>query len=98
MIIIHAEFTVDSAKHQAFVQEIQPLIVASRLEDGNISYNLYKDTEQDNIFTMVEVWKDDKAVEIHNASEPFTSFVAKAGNFLTAPLDIKAFNGQPVTK
>ncbi len=98
MIIIHANFTVDSAKHQAFVQEIQPLIVASRLEEGNISYNLYKHTEQENLFTMVEVWKDEQAVGIHNASEPFTSFVAKAGNFLTAPLDVQLFNGQPVQK
>ncbi|MDM5155326.1 putative quinol monooxygenase [Bacillus sp. DX1.1] len=96
MIIIHAVFHVDAAKQQAFLEEIQPLITASREESGNISYDLYKDTEKENVFTMVEVWQDAGAVASHNASEHFTSFVAKASNFLTAPLDVKAFDGQPL--
>jgi quinol monooxygenase YgiN len=98
MIIYHAEFSIDSAKHQAFLEEIQSLIIASRLESGNISYDLFKHTEKENIFTMVEVWQDNTAVESHNVSEHFTSFVGKAGNFLNAPLNIKAFNGEPVSK
>lgn len=93
MIIIHAVFNINSAKHDAFLEEIQPLIAASREESGNISYNLYKDTEKENVFTMVEVWQDTQAVASHNSSEHFTSFVGKAKDFLTAPLDIKAYEG-----
>ncbi|QWU45695.1 putative quinol monooxygenase [Bacillus sp. NP247] len=96
MIIIHAIFQVDPAKQQSFLEEIQPLIHGSREESGNISYDLYKDTEKENVYTMVEVWKDDKAVASHNTSEHFTSFVSKASQFLTAPLNIKVFNGELV--
>ncbi|KQX64866.1 MULTISPECIES: putative quinol monooxygenase [unclassified Paenibacillus] len=96
MIIIHAEFNVYPAKHEAFLNEIQPLIAASRAEDGNISYDLLKDTEVENKFTMVEVWQDQAAIASHNASDHFTSFVGKAGNFLNAPLQVKAYQGQPV--
>ena len=96
MIIIHAKFNVDSTKQQAFLNEIQPLISGSRKENGNVSYDLYKDTERENVYTMVEIWENAESVANHNASEHFTSFVAKAKQFLTAPLDIKAFDGQPL--
>ena len=45
---------------------------------------------------MVEVWKDEATVASHNTSEHFTSFVSKAAQFLTAPLNIKAYNGELV--
>ncbi|EOP72630.1 cytoplasmic protein [Bacillus cereus VDM006] len=96
MIIIHAVFQVDPAKQQAFLEEIQPLIHGSREESGNVSYDLYKDTEKENVYTMVEVWQDAEAVASHNTSEHFTSFVSKANQFLTAPLDIKVYDGQQV--
>jgi len=96
LIIIHAVFQVDSAKQQAFVEEIRPLIHASREESGNVSYDLYKDTEKESAYTMVEVWQDAEAVASHNASGHFTSFVKKANQFLTAPLDIQVYDGQRV--
>lgn len=96
MIIIHAVMQIDSTKQQSFLEEIETLIRASRQESGNISYNLYKDIEKNHTFTMVEVWQDAAAVESHNTSEHFTFFVAKASNFLVAPLDIKAYDGHPL--
>ncbi|PEX82906.1 putative quinol monooxygenase [Bacillus cereus] len=96
MIIIHAIFQVDPAKQQSFLEEIQPLLHGSREESGNVSYDLYKDTEKESTYTMVEVWKDEAAVAAHNTSEHFTSFVSKAAQFLTAPLDIKVYNGELV--
>lgn len=98
MIIIHAVFQVDGEKQGEFLEEIKPLIAASREESGNISYDLCKDTEKENVFIMVEVWKDAEAVASHNQSEHFTAFVKKAPHFLTAPLDVKTFEGQPLQK
>ncbi|MCK2021190.1 MULTISPECIES: putative quinol monooxygenase [Peribacillus] len=96
MIIIHAVFNINPAKQDAFLEEIQPLIAASRAESGNVSYNLHKATEKDNEFTMVEVWQDHLAVAGHNSSEHFTSFVGKAKEFLSSPLIVNAFEGQPL--
>lgn len=98
MIIIHAVFNIIPEKQDAFLEEIQPLIAASRAESGNISYNLHKATEKDNEFTMVEVWQDQLAVASHNSSEHFTSFVKKAKEFLSSPLNVSAFEGQPLKK
>ena len=96
MIIIHANLQINPAKQDLFLKEIQPLVAASRAEDGNLSYRLQKDTESANVFTMVEVWKDMQAVAKHNASEHFTKFTASAKDFLTAPLEVKAFEGEPL--
>lgn len=96
MIIIHATFHIQPAKKDLFLKEMQPLIAASRAENGNISYNLLKDTENENVFNMEEVWQDQQAFSLHNASEHFTAFVSKAEDLLTAPLDIQSFEGQPL--
>ncbi|MGM0851279.1 MAG: putative quinol monooxygenase [Bacillota bacterium] len=98
MIIIHAEFHINPIKEQAFLEEIRPLVAASRAEEGNISYDLMKDTERDSVYTMVEVWRDAAAVENHNASEDFSSFVGRAPEYLAAPLDVKIYEGNKVEK
>ncbi|GGI12871.1 MULTISPECIES: putative quinol monooxygenase [Gottfriedia] len=94
MIIIHAEFHLNKTKEENFLKDISDLVKNSRKENGNISYNLYKEIEKDNIFTMVEVWEDMVAVESHNKSEHFTSFVTKAKDYFVAPLKIKIFDGR----
>ncbi|MGM0839265.1 MAG: putative quinol monooxygenase [Bacillota bacterium] len=98
MIIIHAEFHINPTKEQAFLEEIRPLVGASRAEEGNISYDLMKDTERESVYTMVEVWRDAAAVENHNASEHFDSFVRRAPEYLAAPLDVKIYEGNKVEK
>ncbi|MFC7784148.1 putative quinol monooxygenase [Rossellomorea sp. GCM10028870] len=98
MIIIHAEFQINPTKEQAFLEEIRPLVAASRAEEGNISYDLMKDTERESVYTMVEAWRDAAAVETHNASEHFSSFVGRAPEYLAAPLDVKIYEGNKVAK
>ena len=98
MIIIHAVSHVQEAKVQAYLEDIQSLISSSREESGNVSYDLYRDTENENKFVMVEVWKDAQAVENHNSSNHFTSFVAKAKDYLAAPLEVKLYNAQTIER
>lgn len=98
MIIIHAEFHVQALQEQTFLKEIFPLIEASRMESGNISYSLMKNTDKEHTYTMVEVWQDMKGVQDHNKSDHFTNFVAKAPQYLTAPLQVKLFEGNEISK
>ncbi|WP_068617930.1 putative quinol monooxygenase [Paenibacillus tuaregi] len=98
MIIIHAEMKVNREAEAEFLESVQELIESSRAEAGNVSYQLLKDTDQDNTYLMVEQWKDQEAVEAHNASSHFQAFVTKAPKYLTAPLNVQAFIGQPISK
>lgn len=71
MIIVHAHLQVKPDHEQAFLKEAQELLVATRAESGNISYDLMSSTEHDYHYTMVEVWKDTEATAKHNTSSHF---------------------------
>lgn len=96
MIIIHANLQIKPDQEQAFLEEAKTLLAASRAEEGNVSYDLMKSTEQENQFTMIEVWKDIEATTIHNTSEHFTAFTKKAATFMAAPMGLKVFSGEAV--
>lgn len=98
MIIIHAVMQVNPEREEQFLAEVKPLIAATHEEEGNLSYDLYKHTEKENAYIMVETWRDSEAVASHNTSPHFTGFAAKAGEFLTAPLDVKVYNGELLGK
>ncbi|MBY6037404.1 antibiotic biosynthesis monooxygenase [Fictibacillus nanhaiensis] len=98
MIIIHAGFEVKKEVEEEFLEEIYKLTDASREESGNLSYDLMKDTEKTNAYLMVEVWKDEEAVQHHNTSEHFTSFIKKANQYLSAPPHITMFEGKQIER
>ncbi|WP_379158488.1 putative quinol monooxygenase [Paenibacillus sp. sgz5001063] len=98
MIIIHAVMQVNPAFKEKFLAEAKQLLAATHTEEGNLSYELYNHIEQDNTYIMVETWRDMEAVASHNTSAHFTGFAAKAPEFLTAPLDVKVFTGEPAGK
>lgn len=50
-----------------------------------------QDLNDPNAFTMVEEWKDAAAVDFHNKSAHFQTFVAAAKELLAAPLQVNAF-------
>ncbi|ANU13930.1 antibiotic biosynthesis monooxygenase [Planococcus halocryophilus Or1] len=96
MIIIHANLQVQPAQEQAFLEAAKTVIEGSRQEAGNISYDLKKSTDQEQHYTMVEVWKDAEAIQAHNTSEHFQAFVQKAPTFMAAPMDLNAYSAETV--
>ena len=96
MIIAHAYMQIQPDKEPVFLEEVETLIQETRTEDGNINFELMKSTERDDLYTMVEVWKDLEVASAHMASEHFTSFFQKAPAFMAAPMELKVFNGEPV--
>lgn len=75
MITIIAMFELKPECVDNFKSLAAECIEASRKEEGNVSYNFYTGKEDKNKFFFVEVWKDDEAIETHNASEHFQKFV-----------------------
>ncbi|MCM3625206.1 antibiotic biosynthesis monooxygenase [Brevibacillus borstelensis] len=61
-----------------------------------MSYNLYQSAEKENTFLMAEVWKSPDAVASHNQSDHFKAFTAKAQEFLSAPLQVDLYQGEPL--
>lgn len=74
-----------------FLTQVKPLIEGSQAEEGNISYRLFEDTDQDHVFIMVEEWKDQAAIDFHNETPHFKKFGEVAGEFFLEPPVVKVF-------
>jgi quinol monooxygenase YgiN len=91
MIIIHAFLKVDPNKRQDFLAHTQSVVSSSREEEGNISYQLFADASIDNEFVFLEMWKDEKAIETHEQTEHFKSFVQGLEQFLLEPIRVEKY-------
>ncbi len=77
MIKIVALSTVLEGKRDEFLAIAKPLIAGSQSEAGNISYILHEDINNPNILTFIEEWKDQDAIDFHNATPHFTANAPK---------------------
>ncbi|WFA05772.1 MULTISPECIES: putative quinol monooxygenase [Bacillus] len=88
MIVLQAYMKVKPEKRDSFLESIQPLLKHSRAESGNAQYELFENTEEANTFVMLEQWKDQEALDAHNQTEHFQTFVKQAGDLLAEPLNV----------
>jgi len=51
------------------------LVVKSRKEEGCIAYNLYQDTIEKTVLTMIEEWENEEVLETHRNTEHFKTLV-----------------------
>ena len=66
-------------KKQNLLKQLRNLIAKSRAEEGNISYSLFEDVNDEKIVAFIEEWKDLKAIEFHNNTEHFKRIVPMLG-------------------
>ncbi|MFC0472558.1 putative quinol monooxygenase [Halalkalibacter kiskunsagensis] len=91
MIVIHAHIHVKHEKRDLFLEKVQSLIQHSKQEDGNTMYHLYEDTNDKSKFIMVEEWKDEAAVLLHNGTDHFKQFGEQAGECFATPPRVEQF-------
>ncbi|RAU99559.1 putative quinol monooxygenase [Paenibacillus sp. YN15] len=89
MIIIHARLYVKPECVEAFLEKSKALVAGSQAEEGNISYNLFRQTDEPETFIVVEEWKDMAAIDFHNSTPHFTGFFAEAGGCFAKPAQVK---------
>lgn len=51
---------------------VAELVEKSNAEEGNVSYRNLQSLSDERVHVFLEVWKDQNAIDIHNASEHFT--------------------------
>jgi len=91
MKIIHALIHIKAEHREAFLQEATALVAGSRLEEANISYDLFESVEQANSFIVVEHWGSHAAIEIHNKAPHFRAFGKTTAQFMAAPPNVTVF-------
>lgn len=64
------------ATYQKEMEDILHTVVdETRKEDGNISYNLHQDCQNPLKYTILEVWKSQAEIDLHNESAHFKAFI-----------------------
>ena len=68
-IVLHVYYTGEQAR--AFVEEMQSggLQAAVKAEDGCLQYDYFLPTQDAGVALLLEKWRDQTAIEKHNAGE-----------------------------
>ncbi len=75
MIKIVARRKIKPECENAFLTLASELAKASNNEEGCAGYTLNRCREDEHLFAFIEYWKDQEAIDSHNASEPFRRIV-----------------------
>lgn len=91
LIKIVAELVVKEENIDKFQKLAEEIVKKSRLEEGNISYSLNQSIQNPKVHTFIEIWKDEEAIETHNASEHFTRILPQLGDMSEEPAKIELY-------
>ena len=91
MIVVIADVILKEGTESDFVSAAQACIESTRLEEGNISYKLFSDTENGSQYSFVEEWTSQEALNAHMKTPHFIEFGKSIGDLLGAPLDLKVY-------
>lgn len=91
MITIVAKITIKKDCINEFIELANKLVEESRKEIGCEEYQLYQDINNPQVLTFIEKWADEKAIEIHNQSEHFTTMVPKFSALEEVPTEINLY-------
>lgn len=72
---IIAVITVKEEYKDELLSILHTLVDSTREEDGNVSYDLHQNISYPLEYTIIEVWKSQEAIDLHNASQHFNNFV-----------------------
>lgn len=80
MVSVVVTYYVLPGKKEEYLVILKELIKHTQAEEGCVYYDLYENVEgfdTDNAFTLVEVWKDQAALDFHLEQDYFLSSVEK---------------------
>ena len=92
MIRIYCELTAKKECAEKFIEVAASLVAASRAEEGNVFYTLNRSLDDPCTFAFMECWKDQAAVDVHNATKHFTETLPQLADMCSATGDVKLFD------
>lgn len=96
MIIVNATIKPKTGKKEEIVNKAENLINASREHEGNISYNLYNDTESDTLL-FVEKWETKELLQKHMETDEFISFGHETKELMEGELSVEVYLAELVS-
>lgn len=88
MFKLIAIFSVKPGSTETVRQLAAPLVAASRNDEGNISYEFCADSAHPGTFLFLETWSDDAALDKHNTTSHFQTFMKELQPYLAGEFAI----------
>ena len=89
---VTAKCQVKTDKISDFKKIAEKLVDETRAKDDYISYELFQDSNNENIFMFIEEWDTQEKLDNHSATDHFNEFVDKINELLAKPIDILVMN------
>ena len=91
MIIVSGSIVIDPANTARATELTTELMAATRAEPGNLSYGFYADVEQPGRYQLYEEWETQEAIDAHNASDHFASFMVASAELGIVSVEVNQF-------
>lgn len=88
MLKIIAKCNVSEDDRAKFIQNATQLVNTTRKENGCISYEVFHDLENRDIYYFIEEWKDVESATAHGSSEQFKTAISNISTTLSTPIEI----------
>lgn len=81
-LLVIAKLVAKPGEAENLQRVLTACVAPSRAEAGNIHYDLYRSTEDQNTFLFHETWQDVAAIELHEKTAHFLQLTAEAASLL----------------
>ncbi len=91
MIIVLGQLEIKDGAFGEIEGPLRDLLAATRGDDGYISYTFARDVENPNLIRLTERWRDQAALDAHNAQPHMAAFQAAAAPHMAAAPEINFY-------
>lgn len=89
--VINARITVKPESTEQFLSYANVIVLASNLEQGCLVYNLYQEVGNPSSFIFYEEYASQDAVDFHNSTNHFKTFIGQITGILAEAPMIEVF-------
>ncbi|MBV7390034.1 MULTISPECIES: putative quinol monooxygenase [Enterococcus] len=89
MIIINVLLKVKPEKREEFLVFVEDLVSKSRQDEGALFYDCLESLDTKNQFMIIENWRDQAAVDLHNETAHLKKFIVEIDQYLAADKELK---------
>lgn len=91
MIRVVATFHLKPEEKENSMVLFKELVERTREEDGCVAYDLAQSAEDENVYVILEAWKDQHTLDVHSASEHFNRLVPQLAAACIGSPSVKSF-------
>jgi quinol monooxygenase YgiN len=91
MIRVVAKSTVKPDKAEEYIKLASALAAETRKEAGCISYGLYQDVKNSTVFSFIEEWESQEALDKHMKAKHFVEIVPKMGQLRDGDSEVNVY-------